>query len=209
MSHSAAQEPPGPANAVRSMSKGRERRRANENAPHHVSAGRRGRCDGDRHRAECFGGTERATLLRRGGIDQLSKTGQRAGLHLASRLASGFPPLQQPEVGVGWDITRGGRRLGITRGGRLLGMTRNTAGFSLDLPFCGLRNLLSLRTFGAPRRRRQHVHPGIPMPRTRVARPHTRRRATRRSPLRSGWRRSRPPSRSTRPWLAPPRTRVA
>jgi hypothetical protein len=84
--------------AARSMSKGRERRRANENAPHHVSAGRRGRRDGDRHRAECFGGTERAALLRRGGIDQLSKTGQRAGLHLASLLASGFPPLQQPEV---------------------------------------------------------------------------------------------------------------
>ena len=38
--------------AARSMSKGRERRRASENAPHHVSAGRRGRCDGDRHRAE-------------------------------------------------------------------------------------------------------------------------------------------------------------
>ena len=121
----------------------------------------------------------------------------------------GFSPTPTTRSGLGWDITRGGRRLGITRSGRLLGMTRNTAGFSLDLPFCGLRNLLSLRTFGAPRRRRQHVHPGIPMPRTRVARPHTRRGATRRSPLRSGWRRSRPPSRSTCPWLAPPRTRVA
>jgi hypothetical protein len=41
--------------AARNMSKGRERRRANENAPHHVSVGR---CDSDRRRAECFGGTE-------------------------------------------------------------------------------------------------------------------------------------------------------
>ena len=90
--------------AARSMSKGRERRRANENAPHHVSAGRRGRCDGDRHRAECFGGTEWAALLRRGGIDQLSKTGQRAGLHLASRLGCGFPHSNNPKWrGLGYN----------------------------------------------------------------------------------------------------------
>jgi hypothetical protein len=47
-----------PAHAARSMSKGRERHCANHNAPHHVSVGRRGRCDSDRQRAECFGGTE-------------------------------------------------------------------------------------------------------------------------------------------------------
>jgi hypothetical protein len=79
-------------------SKGSERHRANQNAPHHVSVGRRGRRDRDRHRAECFDGTESAALLRRGGIDELSKTGQRAGLHLASALASGFPPEHQPAV---------------------------------------------------------------------------------------------------------------
>jgi len=107
----------------------------------------------------------------------------------------GFSPTPTTRSGVGRDITRGGRRWGITRSGGLLGMTRNTAGFSRDPRFCGLLNFLCLRTFGAPRGRRQHVHPGIPMPRTRVARPHTRRRAMRRSPLGPGRRRRTPPSR--------------
>jgi hypothetical protein len=121
----------------------------------------------------------------------------RATCRSTPRLAPclGFSLTPATRSGAGRDITRGGRCWGITRSGKLLGMTRNTAGFSLDLPFCGLRNLQSLRTFGAPRRRRQHVHPGIPMPRTRVARPHTRRRATRRSPLSLGQRRRTPPSR--------------
>jgi len=102
--------------------------------------------------------------------------------HLAHCLGFCRPP--STPGGVLSDTAHGSRNTDLTRSGRHSAITRNTAGFSLDPPFCGLRNFLSLRTFGAPPGRRQHVHPGIPMPRTRVARPHTRRRATRRSPLR-------------------------
>ena len=94
-----------------------------------------------------------------------------------------FPPAST-RGGVVWGTARVSRTTGLTRSTRPLAITRYSAGFSPDPPSCGLLNVLSLRTFVAPRGRRQHARPGVSMPLTWGARPCTRRRATRRSPRR-------------------------
>ncbi len=127
-----------------------------------------------------------------------STTCQRPGnvqVYAAPRALPRVSPPASTRGGVIWGTARGSRRTGLSRSTRPLGITRFTAGFSPDPPSCGLLNPRSLRTFGAPRRRRQHVHPSIPNPLTRVARPFTRRPATRRSPLSRGQRRRTPTSR--------------